>query len=248
MNDRRPGPFGTPPPLRWQALLVFALAVAAYALTLPYPLVWDDVVVAEQAAGAARQDGLPGLLRTKFGAEDIGYYRPVVLLSFQLDAALARIVPFAHHLTNAHLHAFNATLVTLLAGDVIGPDWGSLFAGLLFALPPVHVESVAFGSRRTYLWASLFLLPAVLACPRHGRWVAVRALAHTSLGNALQERLRPDEALAKYAAAVRIDPGFGAAHLGWGEVLMKTAGLRAILGGRRASARACNSSRRSPID
>jgi tetratricopeptide (TPR) repeat protein len=160
---------------------VALVAFAAYARTLPFPLLWDDQGIAAYVADVARERGLAGLARAEFlldarGANHLGYYRPVVLLSFAADAALARVIPVAHHLTNCLLHAANAALVLLLARAAIGAGWGALFAGLLFALHPVHVESVAFVSGRTDLWAALFCLMAALA------WVRGRAAAGAPAG------------------------------------------------------------------
>lgn len=146
-------------------LLVLAAAAAVYAGTLGHALVWDDVLLREYVAETVRDAGLRGLLLAEFAlrvGESTGYYRPLVLLSLWLDFSAGSLAPLLGHLTNAALHALCSVLVLRLLRQFLPPGGGALAGALLFAVHPVHVESVAFVSGRTDLLAAVFVLLAVL--------------------------------------------------------------------------------------
>ncbi|MGQ0721103.1 MAG: tetratricopeptide repeat protein, partial [Candidatus Eiseniibacteriota bacterium] len=79
-----------------------------------------------------------------------------------------------YHATNVLLHAAAAWLVWLLGRRVLASAFAALVAALLFAVHPVHTESVAFVSGRTDLLASVFALAAAFAWAR-GRVVVSSA-------------------------------------------------------------------------
>lgn len=97
-----------------------------------------------------------------------GYYRPVVLLSFWVDERLAPLLPAVYHARNLVLHAVGTALACLvLLALGLSPPAAALGAAL-FAVHPAHVESVAFVSGRTDLWATVFALGATLSWLRAG--------------------------------------------------------------------------------
>jgi tetratricopeptide (TPR) repeat protein len=71
-------------------------------------------------------------------------------------------VQCSFHLTNVALHAANSALVAALAWAFTSSAPAALLSGLFFAVHPVHVESVAFVSARSDLWAGLFSLTSAL--------------------------------------------------------------------------------------
>lgn len=165
---------------RWLPPLV---AVLLYLPALQGGFVWDDSlflvdtpfyrVPANWGAALAQ----PFLLSPN-------YYRPLGVLTFLIELRLFGLAPWAFHLTNLALHALNAALVTHLAARVAGEEkalrW--LAAGLVYALHPALVESVAFVSSRFDLLMTALLL-ATLLLERHlSGWGAAAALA---VGSAL---------------------------------------------------------------
>ena len=65
------------------------------------------------------------------------------------SAALFGLNPFYFHLDNLILHIFNSLLVNLLVYRISSKNlFISIFAGLVFALHPMHVESVAWITER----------------------------------------------------------------------------------------------------
>ena len=101
-------------------------------------------------------------------------YRPLTLFTFALNYAAHRLAPWGYHLANVLLHAAVCALVCRLAQRLLGHPRVALFAGLLFAVHPVHCEAVASVVGRAETLSSLFLLLGLLALlPTHG-WPALR--------------------------------------------------------------------------
>jgi hypothetical protein len=150
----------------WIVLLVALAAALPYLSTFRHDFVWDDAALVEQVTQAHAQGGLAGVVSAEFRMdprEPTGYYRPVVLLSLWADRALGSGAPAAFHKTNVLLHVVCSLLVAALAGQLLNSRTAALVAGLLFAVHPVHVESVAWVSGRTDLWAAVFVLGATVA-------------------------------------------------------------------------------------
>ncbi|MBI4878962.1 MAG: hypothetical protein HY812_04775 [Planctomycetes bacterium] len=98
--------------------------------------------------------------------EDLGLYRPLTILTYRWTYQLRGLDPFAFHLLNVLLHGVVSALVVLVALSLGAGSSAALLAGLLFAVHPVHVESVAWIVGRAELLAAAFALLALLA---HGR-------------------------------------------------------------------------------
>jgi hypothetical protein len=172
-------------------LVLAAAAVLAFAGTLRYDFVWDDHYLLSQIEDLWRTRGLRAVVMAPFlpqpGVSD-EYYRPVVALSMLLDSRIGGGSPGWFHLTNVLLHG-GCTLLGAAVFLRLVPCAVAAFAGsLLFALHPVHAESVAFVSARTDLLATLFTLVAVLSWhewrhanrrPRGARavWLAASAVS-----------------------------------------------------------------------
>lgn len=109
-------------------------------------------------------------------------WHPLTWLSHQADVSLFGLNPGRHHLTNLLLHVLNTLLVLLLLNRLTGAFWRSALVAALFALHPLHVESVAWVSERKDLLCAAFFLAALLAYQRF--CVQQRALRWhlTSLG------------------------------------------------------------------
>ena len=70
-------------------------------------------------------------------------WHPLTWLSHMLDVQLFGLRAGAHHLMSLAFHVANALLVFLLLDRLTGALWRSAFVAGLFALHPLHVESVA---------------------------------------------------------------------------------------------------------
>ena len=74
--------------------------------------------------------------------------------------------PGGHHLVNAVLHAANAVLLFVVLRTMTGARWRSELVAALFAVHPLHVESVAWIAERKDVLCTLFFLLTLLAYQR----------------------------------------------------------------------------------
>jgi tetratricopeptide (TPR) repeat protein len=95
------------------------------------------------------------------------YWVPVTVLSHLLVIELFGLDPAAHHLVNAALHALNTVLLFLLLQRITGALWRSAVVAALFAVHPLHVESVAWVSERKDVLSGLFLMLTLWAYVRY---------------------------------------------------------------------------------
>ena len=85
-------------------------------------------------------------------------WHPLTWLSHMLDAELYGLKPGGHHLTNLLLHTANAVLLFLLLRRLTRAEWRSGLVAGLFALHPLHVESVAWVAERKDVLSAFFFL------------------------------------------------------------------------------------------
>ena len=90
-------------------------------------------------------------------------WHPLTWLSHMLDWQLFGDKPAGHHLTSVLFHVANAVLVFLVLRQITGACWRSAFIAALFALHPLHVESVAWISERKDVLSTFFLLLTLAA-------------------------------------------------------------------------------------
>jgi tetratricopeptide (TPR) repeat protein len=89
------------------------------------------------------------------------YYRPIFMTLFTINYAIVGLEPWAWHLINVLIHAVATLLVFFLIREVTSRPGIAATTAALFAVHPVHAESVAWVSGITDPLMSLFLLPAV---------------------------------------------------------------------------------------
>ena len=85
-------------------------------------------------------------------------WHPLTWLSHMLDVELYGLNPRGHHLTNVFLHLLNTLLLFFILQRMTGALWRSGFVAALFALHPLHVESVAWVAERKDVLSTLFWL------------------------------------------------------------------------------------------
>lgn len=107
------------------------------------------------------------------------YWQPATWLSHMLDFEVYGLNPAGHHWTSVLFHIANTLLLFFLLKRMTGALWKSAFVALLFALHPLHVESVAWiAERKDVLCAFFWLLCMGAYCryaerPGFGRYLFV---------------------------------------------------------------------------
>lgn len=90
-------------------------------------------------------------------------WHPVTWLSHMLDCHLFGLSPGPHHLMNLCFHTLNTFLLFLLMNIITGRIYRSLFIAALFALHPMHVESVAWISERKDVLSTFFFFLTLIS-------------------------------------------------------------------------------------
>ena len=140
-------------------LILGVLVGVSYFPALLGGFVWDDVIFAEEPV----IHRWSGLWRIWFSPADIkkeGHYWPIVYTTFWLEHKLWGLAPLGYHLVNLLLHWVNSLLVWRLLRRLAVP--GAWAVAAVFAVHPLHVESVAWIIERKDLLSALFYLTAAL--------------------------------------------------------------------------------------
>ncbi len=101
-------------------------------------------------------------LRWAFGTVHAANWHPLTWLSLQLDATLFGTRPLGFHVTNLVLHVTSTLLLFLFLRSATASPWASALTAGLFAVHPLHVESVAWVSERKDVLSGLFWMLTLL--------------------------------------------------------------------------------------
>jgi tetratricopeptide (TPR) repeat protein len=148
------------------ALLVLAvLAVYAPVARNGFVPIDDDVYITGNPAVLAglTRAGVAWALTATHG----GNWHPLTWISHMADVSLFGADPAAHHLVSVACHAANAVLLLLLLARVTGRLPESALAAALFAVHPLHVESVAWAAERKDVLSALLFLLTLTAYARY---------------------------------------------------------------------------------
>lgn len=83
-------------------------------------------------------------------------WHPLTWLSHMADVQLYGLNPRGHHLTNVYLHTATSVVLFILLYRVTSAPWRSFFVAALFAIHPLHVESIAWAAERKDVLSGLF--------------------------------------------------------------------------------------------
>ncbi len=163
-------------------LAIVAATALVYAQTVGFDFVsLDDPLYV--TANPHIRNGFTGAgIRWVFTHEHGGSWHPLTGLSHMLDCELYGLRAGGHHFTNLALHLANSVLLLALLRRMTRAAWPSAAVAFLFAVHPLHVESVAWVSGRKDVLSAFFGLLAMgayLAYTRRGgsgRYVLVIVL------------------------------------------------------------------------
>jgi protein O-mannosyl-transferase len=97
-----------------------------------------------------------GSLKWAFTTTKTGNWHPLTWLSHMLDVRLFGLKPGLHHGMNLFFHIANSLLLFLVFHRMTKALWQSAFVAALFALHPLHVESVAWVAERKDVLSTFF--------------------------------------------------------------------------------------------
>ena len=158
---------------KWYVLLaaVMAVTLVSYANSVTNDFVFDDIQLIAEHPLKGGVGKIPQLLGMEGGWGSA--YRPVRMISYAIDYSLnewiwgkvwgggrkeAGLTPAGYHIGNGVYHLVTVLLVFLVTRRLAGSMGVGLLAAGLFALHPVHTDSVTYLSGRRDILFTLFYL------------------------------------------------------------------------------------------
>ena len=145
----------------FSACLITAVIIVAFLPCLKNGFVnWDDGIYVTN--NPVIQKISPENIRHIFGSFFISNYQPFTILSYLCEYHFFGSAPYGYHLISLILHLLNACLVFWLVYLLSRKTGVSVITALLFAVHPLHVESVAWISERKDVLYALFFLASLI--------------------------------------------------------------------------------------
>lgn len=147
---------------RWVVLLICVglvlLTLAVFAQTSRFEFCnFDDNVYVSDNTNVVHGFTVQGLVAA-FSYKGSDNWVPLTTLSHMLDCQLYGLRAGGHHLTNVLLHILSVVLLFLVLRDMTGALWRSAFVAAVFAVHPLHVESVAWVAERKDVLSGVFFM------------------------------------------------------------------------------------------
>jgi len=177
------------------AILLFLISFALYSPSLRNDFVWDDVEVITKSnvsldASYITSVVIPDVYKNK----NASYYRPAIYTSLVADRALWGLSSVGFHLSNLLFNSVSVVLFYFMALMVMGglgmneKGASALLSSVLFALYPMHVESVSWVAGRTDVLCAVFLFAALIFHIMSQRNVGMLPLAALTFALALMSK------------------------------------------------------------
>ena len=157
-----------PPGLSLRPSVLISLLLLAATFTCYWPVTDHDFLIYDDAQYVTTHPRVSmGLSWANVGwaftSTDVSNWHPLTWLSFMLDVQLFGLRPGFHHFTSVVFHVANTLLLFFLLKRMTGDTGPSGLVAALFALHPLHVESVAWIAERKDVLSALFWFLGILA-------------------------------------------------------------------------------------
>ncbi len=147
----------------WLSFILLAILIlVVFSSAIPNSLTnWDDgVYIADN--NLIKELSFDNF-KNIFSSYVASNYHPVTILSYAIEYNFFGSNPSVFHVVNIFIHIFNTWLVFLLIKHLAKNNTISLVTALLFAIHPMHVESVAWISERKDVLYTFFFLLSLLS-------------------------------------------------------------------------------------
>jgi Flp pilus assembly protein TadD len=207
-------------------LAVLLVTFAVYAPVLRYGFVeWDDPSYVTENVHVSAGLSVRGAAWALTSSEYANWH-PLTWLSHMADVSLYGLAAGGHHLTSLLLHLANTWLLFIVMRRMTRAPWKSLAVATLFALHPLHVESVAWVSERKDVLSTMFWMLALWAYARFAERPSAARYAGVAAAFALGLMAKPMlVSLPLTLLILDVWPlaraGQGKLSLGWPRVLEK---------------------------
>lgn len=148
-----------------QRFSIVILGFIVYSNSLNNKFIWDDRLHILNNIFIKSWVNLPRVFCENMAA-GAGYkssfYRPIQTLTYMIDYSFWGLDVKGYHLTGIFIHILVAMAVYALVNILVNKRSVSFFAGILFVVHPLNVETVAFISDRADSLAALFMLLCII--------------------------------------------------------------------------------------
>jgi tetratricopeptide (TPR) repeat protein len=138
---------------KWIPAILIVLVFVSYIPVWQNSFVWDDKPYITLNDLVKNFD-----LKAIFSEYVVGNYHPLTVLSLAIEYALVGEQTWLYHLDNLILHVLNSWFVFRIIQKLNGNFLVSFVTTILFAIHPLHVESVAWAAERKDVLYTFFLL------------------------------------------------------------------------------------------
>lgn len=146
-----------------------AVTWAVFGQTLAHDFVnFDDHVYVYENPLVVRGLSIEGIIGAFAHTHALNWH-PLTTLSHMFDCQLYGLKAGGHHVTNIILHTISVLLLFLMLKQITGALWQSAFVAALFAIHPLHVESVAWIAERKDVLSAVFFMLTLAAYARYAR-------------------------------------------------------------------------------
>jgi tetratricopeptide (TPR) repeat protein len=156
------------------SLFLVALVWAVFGQTLTHDFVnYDDQGYVFENAEVTSGLTIHGILWAFTQTHSFNWH-PLTWISHMLDCQFFGLHAGGHHFTSVLLHSIAAVLLFLVSRRMTGALWRSAFVAAIFAIHPLHVESVAWVAERKDVLSGVFFLLTLGAYTRYVRHPSTR--------------------------------------------------------------------------
>jgi tetratricopeptide (TPR) repeat protein len=168
-----------------------AVTLAIYAQVIGHQFInLDDDAYIKENAMVNRGVTLAGVAWA-FTTFDQGNWHPLTWIAHMIDTQLFGMNAGGHLLVNALIHVANTLLVFWFLLRTTHARWQSALVAALFALHPLHVESVAWAAERKDTLSTFFGLLSLIAYVRYAKAPSIRRCAWVVITLALGLLAKP---------------------------------------------------------
>lgn len=173
-------------------------------------------------------------IRWAFTSSHAANWHPVTWISHMLDWRLFGANPAGHHLVNVLLHLASVLLLFYLLARTTSRPWRSAFVAAVFAVHPLHVESVAWVAERKDVLSTLFWMLTMLAYVRYVEKPRLRRYVLVVIAFALGLMAKPMLVSLPIVLLLLDYWPLARARVGWGKLVVEKAPLLVLSAGSSA--------------
>jgi protein O-mannosyl-transferase len=164
----KPDPLNSRSALLISLFLIFIIAALFWRVQYFGFIHYDDFLYVTEnthVQGGLGYEGFMWAMTTSHASN----WHPLTWLSLMADYELFWLNPAGYHWTNLLFHIANTVLLLLVLNGMTGALWRSVFVAALFAIHPLHVESVAWIAERKDVLSAFFWMLTMGAYVRYVR-------------------------------------------------------------------------------